>query len=156
MPSSHAQRASPNTPAHAPRHAARTRGRQPHQDAATQVRPGKTRAPQCACVRTRTLHKCTRTHTTHAHAAHAHTHATHAHTHATHAHNAHAVHTCTHMCTCTRRTQYTQTMCTCTCARAHTHVAYTAHAGHTFAKTKRKLISLGTHIPEVQELRPAL
>lgn len=74
MPSSHAQRASPNTPAHAPRHAARTRGRQPHQDAATQVRPGKTQAPQCACVRTRTLHKCTRTHTTH---AHVHTHMSH-------------------------------------------------------------------------------
>lgn len=120
MPSSHAQRASPNTPAHTPRHAARTRGRQPHQDAATQARPGKTRAPQCACVRTRTLHKCTRTHTTHAHAAHAHTRHTrtqctrcaHAHTHV-HMHTPHTIHTNDvhmhmHTCTHTRRIR-----CTC-------------------------------------------
>lgn len=120
MPSSHAQRASPNTPAHAPCHAARTRGRQPHQDAATQARPRKTRVPQCACVRTRTLHKCTRTHTTHAHAAHAHTRHTrtqctrcaHAHTHV-HMHTPHTIHTNDvhmHMRTCTHTRRI---HCTC-------------------------------------------
>lgn len=120
MPSSHAQRASPNTPAHAPRHAARTRGRQPHQDAATQARPGKTRAPQCACVRTRTLHKCTRTHTTHAHAVHAHTHTPHTHT-------MHTLCTRAHTCAHAHAAHNTHKRCAHAHAHVHTHTSHTLH-----------------------------